>query len=91
MGFGTRAPDEINSLVNLEYSHFVVGAYGVKVPLGWMVSIPLESERVCPYNFNKMALYLNAFHYGMRLPFNPFVKDVFNYFFIALSQITPNN
>ena len=27
----------------------------------------------------------------MRLSFNPFIKDVLNYFFIAPSQITPNN
>ena len=27
----------------------------------------------------------------MRLPFYPFIKDVLNYFFIAPSQITPNN
>ena len=27
----------------------------------------------------------------MRLPFNPFIKDIFNYFYTASSQITPNS
>ena len=65
--------------------------YKVKVPTGWMVSIPTDLERICLYRLNKMGLYLDAFQYGMRLPFNPFIKDVFNYFFVALSQITPNS
>ena len=38
-----------------------------------------------------MGLYPDAFQYGMRLPFNPFIKNIFNYFFIAPSQITPNS
>ena len=56
-----------------------------------MVSIPTDMERVCLYDFNKMGLYPDAFQNGMRLPFNPFIKDIFNYFFIVPSQITPNN
>ena len=45
-----------------------------------MLLIPTDRERVCLYQFNKMGLYPDAFYYGMRLPFNPFIKDVFNYF-----------
>mgnify|MGYP004636412235 CR=1 FL=1 len=56
-----------------------------------MVSIPTDLERICLYRFNKMGLYPDAFQYGMRLHFNPFIKDVFNYFFIAPSQITSNS
>ena len=70
MGFGTKAPDELKSFVSLEYSHYIVETYKVKVPTGWMISIPTDMERVCLYNFNKIRLYPDAFHYGMRLPFN---------------------
>ena len=72
--FRIRAPNKIKSLVGLEYSHFVVGAYKVKVPSVWIFSIPLENARVCLYQFNKFTLYLEAFNFRMRLPFNPFVK-----------------
>ena len=75
----------------MSYSHYIVETYKVKVPTGWMISIPTEMERVCLYDFNKMGLYLDAFQYGMRLPFNPFIKDIFDYFYIAPSQITPNS
>ena len=37
---GTKNLDEIKKLIDLEYSHFIVGAYNVSVPSGWMVSIP---------------------------------------------------
>ena len=56
-----------------------------------MLSIPTERERICRFQFNKMGLYPDAFHYGMMLPFNPFIKDIFNYFNIALTQITLNS
>ena len=77
VGFGTKSPDELKSLVSLEYSHYIVETYKVKVPTGWMISIPTDIERVCLYNFNKMGLYLDAFQFRMRLPFNPFIKDIF--------------
>ena len=86
MRFGTKALNEIKSLVSLEYSHFIVGTYGVKVPTEWMISIPTEKQRVCPYNFNKMVLYPDTFNFRMRLPFNPFVKDIFKYFWVTPSQ-----
>ena len=89
--FGVVHPDELKSVVSIEYSHYIVQKYDVKVPSGWTLSVPTDLERVCLYDFNRTALYPDAFHYGMRLPFNPFVKDVFNYFFIAPSQITPNS
>ena len=91
MSFGVKNPDELKSMVSLEYSHYIVEKFNIKVPSGWMVSIPTEFERVYLYKFNKMALYLDAFHFGMRLPFNPFIKDILNYFYIAPSQITPNS
>ena len=81
----------MSTSVSLEYSHHIVETYRVKVPTGWMISIPTEYKRVCLFEFNKMGFYLDAFQYGMRLPFNRFIKDIFNYFFIAPSQITLNN
>ena len=80
LGLGIRAPDEIKNLVGLDYSHFIVGAYNAKVPSGWMLSIPLENKRVYLYQYNKFVLYLEAFEFGMNLPFNPFIKEIFNYF-----------
>ena len=56
-----------------------------------MISIPTDRERVCLYQFNKMGLYSDAFHYGMRLLLDPFIKNVFNYFNVTPSQITPNS
>ena len=37
ISFGTKAPNELKSLVSLEYSHHIVERYNVKVPTGWMV------------------------------------------------------
>ena len=68
VSFGTKAPDELKSLVSLEYSHYIVQRYNVKVPSGWMVMILTDLEWVCLYDFNKTALYPDAFHYGMQLP-----------------------
>ena len=82
---GTQKPDEVENLMGLEYSHFIVRVYNVKVPSGWMVSILLENERVCLYSFNQFAIYLESFAYGMRLSFNPFIKDIFNHLQLALS------
>ena len=48
-GKGMKSLDEIKNLIGLDNPHFVVGAYNVKIPLGWMVSIPWENERVCLY------------------------------------------
>ena len=50
-----------------------------------MISILTDLERVYLYDFNRMGFYLDEFKYGMRLPFNPFIKDIFNYFFIVPS------
>ena len=90
-GKGTKNPNEIKNLISLDYSQFIVEEYNIKFPSGWMVSITLENERVCLYTFNHFALYLESFTFGMRLPFNPFMKDIFNYFKLALSQITLNS
>ena len=80
MGFGTKAPDKLKSLVSLEYSHHIMEKYKNKVPIGWMLSIPTDLERICLYKFNNMGLYPDAFQYGMRLPFNPSIKDIFKLF-----------
>ena len=91
-GEGTKNLDEIKkNLTGLDYSHFVVEAYNVKVPSGWMVLIPLEHGRVCLYSYNHFILYLESFTFGTRLSFTPFVKDIFKHFWVALSQITPNS
>ena len=86
LGEGTKNPDQIKNLIGLDYSHFVVEAYN-----GWMVSIALEHKRVCLYTQNYFSLYLESFFFRMRLPFNPYVKDIFNQFWLAPSQITLNN
>ena len=88
---GTKNPNNIKNLIGLEYSHFIIGAYDIKVPSGWMVSIPEENNWVCLYQYNKFALYLEAFKFEIRLSFNTYVKDIFNYFRLAPSQITPNS
>ena len=80
-----KNPDELKSMVCLEHSHYIVEKFNIKLPSGWMVSIATEFERVCLYEFNKTGLYPNAFHFGMRLLFIPFIKDILNYFYIAPS------
>ena len=50
-----------------------------------MVSIPLKNERICLYQLNKFILYLEAFNFEIRVPFNLFMKDIFNYFWLAPS------
>ena len=32
VNFGTKAPDELKSFVSLEYSHYIIETYKVKVP-----------------------------------------------------------
>ena len=47
VSYGTRAPDELKCLLSLEYSHYIVDKYKIKVLQGWMLSMPTERERIC--------------------------------------------
>ena len=47
VSYGTWAPNELKSLLSLEYSHYIVDKYKISVPQGWMLSIPIERERIC--------------------------------------------
>ena len=90
-GLGSVYPYEIKNLTGYEYSQFVVGIFKIKVPSGWSVKLPQKDDRVCLYREHHFAIYPECFWYGMRLSCNEFQKEIFNYFRIALSMLTPNS
>lgn len=90
-GLGSVYPNEIKNLIGYKYSQFTVGMFKIKVPSGWSMKLPEEDDRVCLYRDNNFAIYPECFWYGMRLPFNEFQKEVFNFFRVAPSMLTPNS
>ena len=90
-GLGSVYPYEIKNLIRYEYSQFVVGVFKIKVPSGWSVKLPDEDDRVCLYRENHFSIYPKCFWYRMRLPFNEFHKEVFNFFHVVPSMLTPNS
>ena len=88
---GIKHPNEIKSSISMETSIWYVEAFKVRVPHGWVVSIPMEEERVCTYRGYRTCIYPKCFLFGMRLPFSEFQKEVFDYFRLAPSMIMPNS
>lgn len=69
---GTEKPNEMKNLIGVEYSQFIIRAYKVKVLSDWTVFIPTKENRVCLYQENHFAIYLECFKFRMRIPFNDF-------------------